>query len=500
MTVGLLSFGAPPSLNNPSFVSVGDSLTAFANTSVNITGNTLSRDASGLITVAKTAHGLAGQPKVWLANTTDTSYERFGQINANTDANNFFLQTSDTGLAGSTTGAANSVALIQNQPTQRGAWLWYNSFLKGGGRYLGNFGQGGLAAGSMGVAMTQALLLNPDIVIVAAGINDVYAFSESVATATAAITALVDQVTAAGKRALVLAITPTSQSYTFWTLAKNQNALDTNTNMAAYCAASPSNRLFVDINTPLYDSTNHCAFSWVTFDTLHWTTRAATLIGQTIFNATASWFTWPTNLLPSASGDTGTVSGWQKFNNLGPWVNTAGGAVGTGMSPAASAPVGANWFRSLGTGAGVCSIVTPGDGIGFWAQCVYTPAGTNEAIQYYPLGNGTHTLAALGLSVGDTVGLACELNVSGAQGANYDGFNLQVQKNGGNVLCACGVSNLESVGSTNSPDSFDVNLFAGPALITSDVTALQFILQENFSASGTGCITQIRRMALYKVP
>ena len=407
------------------------------------------------------------------------------------------LSGGPTGADGTTTGTANTGLTQQNRFARRGAWAWTQAAKNGGLKFIAAFGQGGDMAENMSGAVTQALALNPDAIILGAGINNVFAGSQSAATAWANIQARIDQINAGGKVAVCVSITPPATGYASWSAAKMTAAQTVNASMQAYCAASPSNRIYVDAWTPLYDSGSNGAYSWATYDTLHWTTAAAKLVGEAVATAIAANTATAPTLLPVSSSDTGTVNGATRFILRGPWVTTGGGALGAGMT--GSAPVGTAWTRT-GTGSGVCSIVDPGDSKGIQAQCVFTPAAANDEAVYYPWTNSPPTLATLGLTSADTIAVAIEVEWSGAQAANLARIDLAVQsQTSGLYGIATDGGDIESV-AARYPDSGSKVFYTGPVKLNASWTNVNTLLAARFIGSSASALTlKVRRVCLFKL-
>lgn len=492
----LASGGAVSATPLTSFALVGDSLTQYGNLYLNLNTIVLTR-TSNVVTFTKAGHGIFGTgTPVYLLNTTDSSFEGM-YLATYVDANNLSLSGGPTGADGTTTGTANTGLTQQNRFARRGAWAWAQASKSGGLKFLGAYGQGGDMAENMSGATTQALALNPDAIILGAGINNVFAGSQSAATAWANIQARIDQINAGGKVAVCVSITPPTTAYASWSAAKMTAAQTVNASIQAYCAASPSNRIYVDAWTPLYDSGSNGAYSWATYDTLHWTTAAAKLVGEAVASAIAANTSAAPALLPVSASDTGTVNGAARFILRGPWVNTGGGLLGGGMT--GSAPAGTAWTRTS-TGTGVCSIVDPGDGKGFQAQCVFTPGAANEDLAYWPWTNSAPTLATLGLTSSDTIALAVEVEWSGAQSANLGRIELFIaSQTSGLFGIASDGNDLES-SAVRYPDSGTKVFYTGPVKLNASWTNVTAKVELRFVAASASALTlKVRCVCLFKL-
>ena len=484
-----------------SFALVGDSLTQFGAGYLGLNAVTLTRDAAGTVTFTKAGHGIYGpSTPVYILNCTDASYE--GEYTATAiDANTLSLAGGVAGAAGTTTTQTLGGLLQTNRTSRRGYWAWANSARSGGLVLKGVFGQGGDTAAQMVQATTQALAKNPDAVIIAAGSNDVYSLNLAPSVAWANIKALIDQVNAGGKVAICLAVTPVGSgnaNYSAQNVADNHTV---NADMQAYCAASPSNRLYVDAFTPMFDVAGQQAYSWSVYDTIHWTSAGAKVIGDALGTALAGATALAPTLLPVSAADTGAVLGWTKSVLKGPWTATTGGTFGAGMS--GTAPAGSSWTRSA-TGVGVCSIVDPGDGKGMFAQTVFTPGGVNEDMQYWPWTNTAPTIAALGVATTNKVMLACEIEWSGASASNLGFIELKADsRTSGAPYVSNSIATDGESGETASgrfPDSGTQVFVTGPLQLDAAVATIPLSVRARFFAASASALTlKVRRVCLYKL-
>ena len=485
-----------------SFALVGDSLTQFGAYYLGLNAVTLTRDAAGTVTFTKAAHGIYGpSTPVYILNCTDASYE--GEYTATAiDANTLSLAGGVAGAAGTTTTTSLGGLLQTNRTSRRGYWAWFNSACGGGLVLKGVFGQGGDTAAQMVQATAQALAKNPDAVILVAGINDVYSLNLAPAVAWANIKALIDQVNAGGKVAICLAVTPVGSGnagYSAQNVADNQTV---NSDMQAYCAASPGNRLYVDAFTPMFDVAGQQAYSWSVYDTIHWTSSAGKVIGgDALGPALAGATALAPVLLPISAADTAAVNGWTKSVLKGPWTTTTGGTFGAGMS--GTAPAGSSWTRSA-TGVGVCSIVDPGDGKGMFAQTVFTPGGVNEDMQYWPWTNTAPTIAALGVATTNKVMLACEIEWSGASASNLSFIEVKADsRTSGAPYVSNSIATDGESGETASgrfPDSGSQVFVTGPLQLNAAVATINLNIRARFFAASASALTlKVRRVCLYKL-
>jgi lysophospholipase L1-like esterase len=488
----------PVPISDPSFVLVGDSNLAFGFNDPSITltaGNTITRDAAGLLNVAKTSHAIVGNPKVFLTGLADNSYEVLGDMIV-VDANNFAVQSSVLGAAGSTTGGSVGRVLQMMRQNQRSIWPHIQSEAELGLEFKGVLAEEGNTAQAMADNVTKALALDPDVVILAAGTNNVWSASgESAATTFGHIQALADAVTAAGKKVIICAVAPIRSNYVNYNATKNTACIAVNALIEAYCDASPSNRAYADIHTPLYDTGISEAYDWTSVDGVHWRARAAKAVGEAIFAAFGAWFDIDTGMLPTSSSDTSVVRGHNKHNRRGPWATTSGGTV----SGAVTGNVPSGWsVVETGSGACVCDIVAPVDGLGHWAEVVFTPAAANDAFTIYPFTNAGISLAALGVAQNDVVAFGCEVEISGGHAGNMQRFGLSVIQGSGGIAALA--LNLSSGGDTGALmfDSFSGQLLSEPIkLTTAGVFAPQIIVTA--SAAGSAITLRVRRCCVYKL-
>lgn len=286
--------------------------------------------------------------------------------------------------------------------------------------------------------------------------------------------------------------------YSAQNVADNQTV---NADIQAYCAASPSNRLYVDAFTPMFDVAGQQAYSWSVYDTIHWTSAGAKVIGDALGTALAAATDLAPVLLPVSAADTGAVLGWTKSVLKGPWTTTTGGTFGAGMS--GTAPPSTSWTRS-GAGVGVCSIVDPGDGKGMFAQTVFTPGTTNEDLIYYPWTNTAPTIAALGVATTNKVMLACEIEWSGASASNVSTIELKADSR---TTASPFVTNsmatdgevIESAAG-RFPDSGSQVFVTGPLQLDAAVATIHLNIRARFFAASASSLTlKVRRVCLYKL-
>lgn len=407
----LKKFGTSP-IADPIWVAVGDSRTQFGHEGISLqTGFTITRDAAGKVTLAKTNHGINGDQKIFLANLTDNSYNVMGDGHW-VDANTYEVQTAVTGAAGSTTATGStSYAVKMGCMTGRGVIENLQKRLKGGIKYLGAYAQGGLFASAMGPECDLACATNAQFVLLEAGVNDAKGGSTASATASA-VNTLIDKITAAGKIAIVLNISLTGTAlagYGGW----NDIIIAANALISAHCNGTTS--IFIDTTAGLKDtgtsSPNIAAWSWATTDGVHAHTRAVDYEAQQIISAISSRITTH-DLLPVASTTvpyTGAVANTTivRDYNLWPGYTTTTSGVFTGTT--GTRGNNQNVSRTVGAPSTVMSILAdPGDGKGALTRLVIQPAAAGDRIQFYGVGNG-ETIAAAGLTVGDQFVVACEV-------------------------------------------------------------------------------------------
>jgi hypothetical protein len=469
-------------------VLVGDSITVLSNLTTGVSG--LTRDVAGLVTGTAT---IKDTPGLFIPNPSDPTFRRFGNKLA-AGGSTFQIQTPDLSVGSSTAGALN----LANQFPPRGMWRWFQGLMQGGLRFLGNFGEGGTQdsdwVGANG-SIAQSLLLNPDIVVLGGDVNGIFTGGKSAAQATLDIQACIDQVIAAGKKVLVLGTSPPTTSYTAYTLAKMNITLTVNANIAAYCAARSATTRFVDICTAatLYDTVAQGAYNWVTSDTLHWTDRAGLVVAQAMQAAVSGWLS-TTTVMPLTSSDVTVINHLSKIQNYGAWSAASGGSLSAGMSGVA--PPGRQWERQGGTGTGVCTIFDGGDTFGFWAQCAYTPGGTDAVI--FHVFDST-AIASLGLAVGDTCCFAMELSVSNAQAANLKGVSVTLNGNGGSAFSIVWGQFNDETNSIRVADTYSVIALTGPVVIPAGTTTMDASFRFDTFAAGAAVTVKIRRSTLFKV-
>ena len=490
--------GAAPSppVSNPQFALVGDSLTQYGQQGISLNTRTLTRDTNGLVTVAFTNHGVFGTPDIYIVNCSDTSYEYFGP-KITIDANSFSYQTSVTGAAGNISGGALTQVVIQNRHQGVGYWQWLQNLMGGGGRLAGNFGQGGDQADAMAASVTLACATAAEFVIICAGINDINSGGASGATVVSRVTTHVDTITAAGKKCVILSVTPLGSA--FATTGKNTATLAANAGFAAL--HNGSTVFYVDAHQDLVDTgatqfTDGRAWSWATSDGVHWGERAAKLIAGRIYTAISSKIT-TVNCLPTASGNMPAIPGYTAIREYGEWDSTGGGTQGTGSTGTLATKQTA--LSSNAATTIVNSLVDRGAGLGYYNHQVISPNGAHTVSNYWMTNSGV-TIGSLGLTTSDTVIFALELSVTGAIAANMSMISLVIQSNSSGAfgIASCGDFIALANSTYRNDDLTDVILMTGPLKLNASVTHLLSKLETRYTATGTAHTMRQGRVVLFK--
>jgi hypothetical protein len=500
---------------DPIFASVGDSRTQFGHEGIQIlsgAGWTISRDAAGLVTLAKTGHGINGDQKIFLANTTDASYQVMGDGHW-VSADTYTIQTAVTGAAGSTTPAANCFAVKMGCMTGRGVMENLQKRLKGGIKYLGAYAQGGMFASAMGPECDLACATNAQFVLLEGGVNDAKGGSTAAATA-AAVNSLIDKITAAGKVAVVLNISLTGTAlsgYGTW----NDIIIAANALIAAHCNGTTS--IFVDTNTGLQDSgtssPNIAAWNWATTDGVHAHTRAADYEAQQIIAALAGKITTH-DLLPVAATTVpyaGAVANTTIVRDYNLWPGYTPTSSGFFTGTTGTRGNNQNVSRLAGSPNTTMSILAdPGDGLGAITRLVIQPAATGDRIQF--VGNTTsETIAAAGLTVGDYFVAAVEVY-------NYSNWDASLagavwvgatSNNSGTYASGFGGDNNNNLETTAAGLNTFYGDGAGPFYLVSGVMKVASLMDHvstfvnaHFGgfAAGQALTLDLRRPTLIKVP
>lgn len=482
---------------DPTVAIVGDSIKQFGNQGISLNGVTSTRDAAGVITVAKSNHGIYGTPTCNIVNcTNDETYEAFAAT-TNLGTNSFSYPTSVTGAAGSIAGTANTQAVVQTRHETVGDWVWFQSAVGGGARNLGNFGQGGDRSDQMAPAVVKALATGARIIAFEGGTNDINGGADG-PTTLARNVARINEIVAGGAIALVFSIAPFGTANA--TISKNNAIVYVNAGMAAL--DNNSTILYVDTYSLLVDTgatqfTTGAAWPWATKDGLHPGQRSSKLKGE----AGAARLTGKitvANCLPTSSSNMPVIPGFTAIRNLGPWAATGGGFNGTGSS--GTVPPNAQVFSSNAATTVVNSLVDRGSGaLGYYHQQVVTPNGAHTVTDHW-LTNGGATLAALGLAVGDTVMFGVEMSHSGAIAANLIALNVKVQSNssGSFGLGSCG-DFISAANSTYRNDTMtDAIFLTGEFKITTGTTNILAFLEAKFGATGSALTLLIGKIVLFK--
>lgn len=495
----LRSGGGAAPIANPQFALVGDSLTQFGSNAVALNGVTMTRDAAGVVTVAKTSHGIYGSPTCYTFNcTADTSYEALAEVTV-INANSYSYPTSVTGLAGSIVGTTNTSTTIQNRLAGVSYWVHLQSLFTGGARMLGNFGQGGDRADEMAGAVASACATAAEFVILAAGINDINTGGASGATVISRISTHVDTIIAAGKKCVLVGVTPLGSA--FASIGKNTATLDANTGLSAL--ANGTTIFFADPHPDLVDTgatqfTTGAAWSWVATDGVHWGERTAKIVAQKIYDAIAAKVT-VVNCLPTSVGNLPTIPGYTAIFERGAWDATVGGSNGVGSSGNITPKMSVASSNAATTI--VNSLVDRGSSaLGYYQNQVITPGGAGHDVSTFFYGNSGIAIGSLGLTTSDTVILVAEYCIEGATASNVTKINLQIQSNssGGFGLASCGDYGALSNGNFRNDSLTDIILMTGPLKLNASITTLLSKVDCRVGGAGAAFTQKIGRVVLYK--
>ena len=492
---------AAPPVVNPRFALVGDSLTQYSNKRVSLNGVTLTRDAAGIVSVPKSAHGIYGNQPVGIVNTANTTYE--GVFTSTyIDANNFSYPSGVSGSAGTTVGGTLTAASIQNRFNTDGYFAWLDSEFDGGLAFVANYGQGGDRLDEMGSAVTAACASVADFVILAGGINDINSYGASGATVTARAQAHVDTILAAGKKCVLVGITPLGSASA--TAPKTTATVDANSGFAAIAAANSGRVFFANPYPDLVDpgSGVGAAYSWVTYDGIHWGSRTGRIVGQKIAAAIASAVT-TSSMMPNSSSNLPSLGDFTAIKQYGAWDATGGGYAGTGFAPAganANVTPRLQVFSSNAATTYVPSLVDRGDGNGYWQRLSVTPGGAHR-IDVYMQSNAGETLASLGVATGDRIRFAMEVKITNGAASNCWNAGCYSQSQASGLYGSVSVDAGTSADASRVIDTYEAVFVTGPLVVSSSFTHLQTVLYINFSAaSASACQVDIGRLVMFKDP
>lgn len=498
---------------DPIFASVGDSRTQFGAQGISLTGFTITRDAAGLITLAKTNHGIFGDQQIFIANPTDASYAIMGAGHF-VDANTYTVQSTVTGAAGSTTPGTNCFAVKMGCLTGRGVIENLQRRLKGGIKYLGAWAQGGMLASAMGPECDAACLTNAQFIILEAGINDIKA-SIAAGTVASSVNALIDKITNAGKTAIVLNISLLGSTFGAGYGTFNDASISANALIAAHCNGVTS--IYIDSNTGLQDSgtssPNIAAWSWATTDGTHAHTRAADYEAAQIISTAGSKFTTH-DLLPVASATVpyaGAVANTTIVRDYTLWPGFTTTTSGFFTGASGTRANNTNVSRAVGTPSTTMSVVAdPGDGHGALSRLVIQPAAANDRAQFV-FNTTAETIAAAGLAVGDYFVVGCEVY----DYSNWDASQASAMWIGANSNSSGQFTNGfgGNDNTTTEPTVSGTNVFygdsAGPFYLVSGVMKVHTSMTSisvfvNIQFAGTTALQpltlDLRRGAIIKLP
>jgi len=508
-----------PLLTSPKVVTIGDSITQYNNMWFAVTAGTgnISRASTGIITAPTGGAGnnLLGTPDTILVNTSDSSFEVLAQNN--------YLATSTLGAtAGGSTNAVlyssnttvatanaltNCAAVCQDRFNWRGIFANLQGYFKGGLQFLLNNGHGGALApfsSTTSGSISYALSLSPDLVLYMGGTNNVKGSQNATTTYNNILTDL-NIIMAANVPCVVFGIIPLG--------AGNSTALNAviqtvNSSLQSLCAANPTKLLYVDSFTPLYNSATQLMYAAFTTDGTHPVQIASNLVAQAAYSAMSPFITAPT-IMARASTDAGTtINGHTRTVARGPW--SGGSTINFGTAPftnsggSGTLPAGWSAGRAAGSGTVACSVVDPGDGLGFQVQAVCTAGAANDQVLIWPWGSAGTNAATLGASSnvdGTWYCISCEIAYSGLQAAGVGIITLQMNAPASPTYgtVTCGEGQNEAIGGfTDSLSSF--NLTTGWfQMSNSNISAIvPSILVKFTSITGVAFTLKVRDVTILK--
>lgn len=460
-------------IDTPDYSTVGDSITQYGNAYFSMTSGTptFTRDTNGVITIAKTAHGITGCGKANLVNMSDNTFETIGDM-VIVDVNTITLQTTVTGAPTTATAITNGALVLQFQFTMRGIWANLQSLAKGGLRFRGNWGQGGDTSAQMTDAISKACAASANFVQLMDGTNDAKSNGATAASVWAARKNNIDQITGAGKIAIVCGITPVGTGITSNGGYAAINALiqTANASAASYCQGS-NNKYYVDTFSQAYDTTTNAAYTWATGDGLHPNERNAKLMADAVWAVLSPLIVTHDLLLTSYNG-TSVVPYATHLRTMGPWTAAPGYATvtnsgflagGSGTRP--TAPTSWTAGHSNGGALAVCSVVDPGDGKGQQFQTAFTNVASSDIGSIYPDGSTGPNLTTLGLVAGDRFIVAADVTWTGFTAANAGTITLATSStfNGSTSIAEVAATSLEG-------DSGQKYLISGVMTVPSTAT------------------------------
>ena len=392
---------------------VSDSLGVFSHAtivSLNSGTWTISRDTTGLILLNKTNHGILGDQTCWLENMTDPTLSNMGQGHY-VDANNYTIQTNITGLplTASTSAyqqSSNAGVVRMGMFSMRG-FAQVNSRFKGGLRFQGTFGQGGILASAAQDEAIKGAQAATNYVLMILGINDAKTSGQTSASVAASVNARIDDITSRGKKVLVVSVPPMGTAYVGSPTGSTVNALvgsPSTTNSAnnlvqAHCDGV--NAIFLNLFDLMLDvsgtsngGTGGLAYSYsVISDGLHWTAWTWNQLAGLIYTAINANVTTH-DILPRSSGSSSVVPFATMARDRSIWsvVGSNAGTLFTGAS--GILPSGWGGQRSQGSGTVIYSSTDPGDGKGINVTATISSGGTTDVFITYPDNNTGATIAS----------------------------------------------------------------------------------------------------------
>lgn len=249
-----------------------------------------------------------------------------------------------------------------------GFWGWAEVLEAQRFNMISNAGVNGNTTSQMLARLaTDVLALHPQWVLVHGGVNDMGPGADT--SILANLTAICDAIRASGAKVILCTVPPNS-TFTGGTTITAYQA--TNTGIAAYAAAHPSDVILADTGASNRTSwANPVPVGGTTYDVVHPNRWGAQRMGQTLVAAILA-----ASGIPDAYPLITVVGGGNLLAN--PLMTGTGG----GTSGTASGSIADNW-TAIGSSGGtaVCSKVARVDGIpGSWQQIAYTGTSNSSAV------------------------------------------------------------------------------------------------------------------------
>lgn len=467
-------------------VLLGDSLTAYNNVAVGISGISAS---GGVVTVVtSSAHNMRDGQRCNISGTGVPA------LHVRNVAITYISGTSFSyPLPGAVGSAATGVVLVQAQLSTIGDFVHANAMLGGRMRFVANLGVGGETTAQIRERVQEAFDLQPDIIYANGGTNDLPGDTDPSVTTMPNMEFIVSEAVKRGILVVLKTIPPFATGYAGFTAARNARLQNIN-QFYRRLATRYRGVIIVDAYRAIIDAANATGYGLASMyqsgDTVHWNSRAANAIGALAAAQLANVLPAVDNRVTSASDNYTTSTENRDLWDWAPWTNTGG----TVNAPATGA-VGTNWIIDAAgtwTVAPAVSMSARADGLGYDIVVTGQPgaAGATATIRQ----NSTAINARLTAMAGKRYRVACELKITNALAAALRTMDVYYAVNIGgvshNIAALMGALNTAGTLALNG-DAEQTLFLTSPEFVipSGTVTSAGLICRAYMDASSASAIT-----------